>query len=80
MREKMVDAALTCDVLASARSSPSDIRLILGEDDDLVPAAFTADSWGKERGGRTFILRNRDISEHLNMTGVYKKLDRRDDN
>lgn len=75
----MVDTALTCDVLASARSSPSDIRLIMGEDDDLVPAAFTADSWGKEKGGRTFILRNREMSEHLNMTGIYRKLERGDD-
>lgn len=74
-REKMVDTALTCDVLASARSNPSDVRLILGEDDDLVPSAFTADSWGKERGGRTFIVRKRESSEFLNMSGIYRQME-----
>lgn len=70
----MVDTALTCDVLASARSNPADIRLILGEDDDLVPAAFTADNWSKERGGRTIIVRRREASEFLNMVGLYRQM------
>jgi hypothetical protein len=74
-REKMVDTALTCDVLVDARSSPETLRLILAEDDDLVPAAFTADAWGKPKGGRTIIVRKREPSEFLNMSGVYRKLE-----
>ena len=74
-REKMVDTALTCDVLVDARSSPDNLRLILAEDDDLVPAAFTADAWGKPRGGKTIIIRKREASEFLNMTGVYRKME-----
>lgn len=73
-REKMVDTALACDVLASARSHPTEIRLIFAEDDDIIPAAFTADAWTKEKGGRTIIARKREESEFLNMSGVYKRI------
>ena len=78
-REKMVDSALICDVLDSAKQNPSDIRIILAEDDDLVPAAFTAEYWSKDRGGRTIILRSRGMSDYINMDGIYRKLERASD-
>jgi hypothetical protein len=74
VREKMTDTALVCDVLSSTRSAPTEIRLILGEDDDLIPAAFVAERWAKERGGRTFILRTRGDAPFLNLEGIYKQM------
>lgn len=74
-REKMTDTALACDVLSAVRSSPEDIRLILAEDDDFVPPAFVAEKWGKERGGRTFILRKREISDLINVKGIIRRME-----
>lgn len=70
IREKMTDTALACDVLSSARSSPTEIRLILGEDDDLVPPAFVAEKWGKQHGGKTYILRRREDFNFLRLDGI----------
>ncbi|RUX20648.1 hypothetical protein EOA27_08020 [Mesorhizobium sp. M2A.F.Ca.ET.037.01.1.1] len=46
-REKMVDTSLACDILTHARSDSRDWRLVLAEDDDLVPALFVAEAWSK---------------------------------
>jgi hypothetical protein len=69
-REKMVDTALVCDVLQSARIDPVAWRIIMAEDDDLVPAALVAEKWTKDRGGRTTILRNRRESRHVGLSGI----------
>jgi hypothetical protein len=78
LREKMVDTALTCDVLSSARSNPEDVRLIMAEDDDVIPSVFVAEKWAKARGGRTFIIRKRPISEFLNLQGIYRQMELND--
>ncbi|HYD38397.1 MAG TPA: hypothetical protein VEA60_12335 [Allosphingosinicella sp.] len=75
LREKMIDTALTCDVLSSARWNPEDVRLILAEDDDVVPSAFVAEKWAKERGGRTFIMRKRAAPEFLNLQGIFRQME-----
>jgi hypothetical protein len=75
LREKMIDTALTCDVLSSARWNPEDVRLILAEDDDVVPSAFVAEKWAKERGGRTFVMRKRPASEFLNLQGILREME-----
>jgi hypothetical protein len=70
IREKMVDAALLCDLLSSTRSSPTDWRIIMAEDDDFVPGAFVSERWGKDAGGRTFLLRKRYQMGHLQLRGL----------
>jgi hypothetical protein len=40
-RQKMVDTSLVCDLLCLARSRDSR----LADDDDFVPALFTAEAW-----------------------------------
>lgn len=75
-REKMVDTAMVCDILFSARSAPHEWRVVLAEDDDMVPAIFVAERWGKERGGRTMLLRTRAGHGHLALDGLLWKLER----
>lgn len=73
-REKMVDTALACDILTHARFSPKDWRLIVAEDDDLVPALFVSEAWTKDKGGRTFLLRKRDASKHISLEGLLRAI------
>ena len=56
--EKMVDTALAADLLAWARSFPSEWALVLAEDDDVVPPLFTAEKWVKPHGGRALLVRS----------------------
>lgn len=69
-REKMVDTALVCDLLCHARSEPESIKLVLAEDDDIVPALYVSEWWGKDRGGQTFVARTRGGCAHLSMSGL----------
>lgn len=72
-REKMVDTALACDLVTHARFYPADWRVILAEDDDFVPAAFVSEAWSKDKGGRTLLLRRRQQSKHLELTGILRE-------
>jgi hypothetical protein len=69
-REKMVDAALICDLLCRARAEPESIRIIMAEDDDIVPAAFVGERWTKSQGGRTVIARVRADPNFLALDGL----------
>lgn len=73
-REKMVDTALACDVLHSSRSDPEEWRIVMAEDDDVVPPVFMAEKWAKHRGGRTMILRIRTDPGHINLDGMLLSL------
>lgn len=43
--QKLVDTTLACDVLDFARFTKSEPIIIVGDDDDLLPCAFTARDW-----------------------------------
>ena len=63
----MVDSALVCDLLHSVRFCLADLHFIVSDDDDFVPAAFTAEAWG----GKVFLLRRRENgSRHLKTQGL----------
>jgi hypothetical protein len=71
MEEKMVDTALATDLLAHSRRAPKDWRLVLAEDDDLIPPLFTAEAWSKGRGGKTLLLRHRTAhNPHICLDGL----------
>lgn len=76
IREKMVDTAMACDILCSARSDPSDWRIVMAEDDDVIPSVFVAEKWSKDKGGKSFILRDRSAQGFLALDGLLKKLER----
>lgn len=69
-REKMVDTALACDVLTSARSDAPDWRLIISDDDDCVPVAFLSEAWAKHQAGRTYLVRSVPPSRFLATDGL----------
>lgn len=46
--QKMVDTAISCDLLYLLRNNIASIGIIVSDDDDFVPAAFTAEAWGLE--------------------------------
>jgi hypothetical protein len=73
-REKMVDAALICDLLCRARSEPSEIRVVMAEDDDIIPAVFVGERWTKAQGGRTVIARARTDANFLALDGLMWRL------
>lgn len=69
-QEKMVDTALAADLLDWAREDQSGWALVLSEDDDVVPPVFTAETWTRPHGGRTFIVRNRRSDAFLKLDGL----------
>lgn len=44
--QKMVDTAVACDLLYMLRTGLTDVGIIVSDDDDFVPAIFTAEAWG----------------------------------
>lgn len=72
--EKMVDTALAADLLSLARTDPSDWAVVMAEDDDLVPALFTAEAWMSSASGRLLLLQNREPARRLvNLEGLLLK-------
>lgn len=72
--EKMVDTALASDLLSLARTEPADWAVVMAEDDDLVPAIFTAEAWMAPSSGRLFLLQSRDPNNRLvNLAGIFAK-------
>jgi uncharacterized LabA/DUF88 family protein len=46
--QKMVDTAIVCDLLYILRTQTADVGIIVSDDDDYLPAIFTAEAWGLE--------------------------------
>jgi len=44
--QKMIDTALTSDLLHAARAKMHEHIFVIGDDDDLLPGIFTAERWG----------------------------------
>lgn len=72
--EKMVDTALSADLLAWARLSPAEWALVLAEDDDVIPPLYTAEAWIKPHGGRALLLRRRRAGPFLKLDGLLRTL------
>ncbi|MCJ1888376.1 hypothetical protein LF844_07075 [Metapseudomonas lalkuanensis] len=80
-QQKMVDTALTSDLLCYCRSEsknfrrdsePNSAAIIIGDDDDLLPGAFVAEAWGMP----TYIFRvSRDHeSRHISLSGIIHRI------
>jgi hypothetical protein len=70
--QKMVDTALVSDILHHARSKDGDLALVVGDDDDLLPGVFTAESWGAD----ILVARVRRTHDnyHLDTNGLIVRL------
>jgi len=51
--QKMVDTAISCDLLHILRLGIARIGVVVSDDDDYIPAVFTADAWNE----RAILLR-----------------------
>lgn len=66
-RQKMVDTMLVCDLLHLARTREYFLIIVVANDDDFVPALYTAEAWK----GRVIMLHNREhINSHLQLDGI----------
>ncbi|MGA1410106.1 MAG: hypothetical protein ACO37W_10265 [Prochlorotrichaceae cyanobacterium] len=66
--QKLIDTALTCDVLHYIRNEDASLAIVIGDDDDLLPCVFTAKHWKR----KAIILRigRRTDNQHLNTEGI----------
>jgi uncharacterized LabA/DUF88 family protein len=62
--QKMVDTAIACDLLHILTSGLADVGVVVSDDDDLVPAVFTAEAWKL----RAILLREPEHTlDHISM-------------
>jgi hypothetical protein len=72
-RQKMVDTSLVCDLLHLVRCKDSSLYIIVADDDDFIPALFTAEMWR----GKVVLLHNRpNVNTHLQLDGLLARLGR----
>jgi hypothetical protein len=55
--QKMVDTAITCDLLHLARENPDRFAVIVSDDDDYIPAIITAKKWQSRFRGKSLQIR-----------------------
>jgi len=76
-REKMVDTALVADLLSVARGDSQGWKLVLAEDDDVIPGLLVAEKWSSERGGRCILARTRAEMGHLKIDDLLHVIGRK---
>lgn len=69
----MVDTAMVCDILTHARSEPEEWRVVLAEDDDIIPAIFAAEAWTAKQNGKIILIRKKQINQHLLLDDLIKE-------
>lgn len=76
LREKMVDTALVADLIAHSRSNVEEWRLVLSEDDDVIPGVLVASYWTRHSRTSTCtkLVRGRPPSEHFRLDGLLESL------
>jgi len=70
-KQKMVDAMLVCDLLHLVRSKDSSLFIVVADDDDFVPAIFTAEAWN----ANVMLLHGRaQTNSHLSLHGISERM------
>jgi hypothetical protein len=63
--QKLVDTALTCDLLHVTRTKEYSLLIVVSDDDDMLPGAITATAWK----ARVLVARQRpDHNPHLDSS------------
>ncbi|MFM7345701.1 MAG: hypothetical protein ACKO1J_10090 [Tagaea sp.] len=70
VEEKMVDTAIASDSISTAVREPDRWILIVSDDDDLVPAAFTVEGLRRPDQKRVHLLRRRVSRNLLKLEGM----------
>lgn len=69
--QKMVDTLLACDLLHLARSKYYGVHIVVANDDDIIPAIFTAEAWNS----KIMLLHSREhTNNHLNLNGITERM------
>jgi len=63
----MIDTALVADLLSVSRSNSMGWKIVMAEDDDVIPGIMVAERWSQERGGKCLLLRRREDVGHLRI-------------
>jgi len=71
LEQKMVDTALACDVLHSAKYKESGVCIIIGDDDDLMPILFCAEAWKMRI---VLLTRRKHLNRFLNLNGLVRQM------
>lgn len=70
-RQKMVDTMLVCDLLHLARTKDASLYIVIANDDDLIPALYTAEAWSAS----VMLLHNREhTNSHLKLDGIAERM------
>ena len=70
--QKMVDALLACDLLHLAKCKQYGVHIIVANDDDAIPAIFTAEAWH----AKVVLLHSRpNTNQHLNLHGIAERME-----
>lgn len=70
--QKMVDTLLACDLLHSARSKEYALHIVVANDDDAVPALFTAEAWQAQ----VLLIHSRDyLNPFLQLSRIAERID-----
>jgi hypothetical protein len=69
--QKMVDTMLVCDLLHLARSRESSLLLVIADDDDIIPALFTAEAW-KAKIAMLYLREH--ANQHLKLNGIAERM------
>lgn len=70
LEEKMVDTAIASDVVDMAHREMGKWIVIVGDDDDLVPALYVAEGAMLRSGGRIILIRTRPDTPFLNLDDI----------
>lgn len=72
LEEKMVDTALSADVVATAYRDKDDWIMVVTEDDDLIPATYVAEAAFDGSGARVVLLRQRSQMSMMDLDGILR--------
>jgi len=71
LNQKMVDTMLACDLLHAARSKEFYLHIVVANDDDILPALFTAEAWQ----AKVLLLHTRDqTNQLLKLDGMAERM------
>jgi hypothetical protein len=69
--EKMVDTAIASDIVDHAHREPDRWLLAMGEDDDLIPPLFVAESAVSAAGGKVILVRGRSGEPFFKLENIW---------
>lgn len=68
----MVDTMLACDLLQDVRAREYSLHIVVANDDDAVPAVFTAEAWN----ARVILLHSREQTNScLQLDGIAERME-----